>query len=90
MIDGMLMSFPKLKKAIFAENKRQLKKWGVQDHNMFTWLAFAMEEVGETSAAMADYIFRDGPIKNISKEAIQVATLFLKIAEMIDMALEEK
>lgn len=62
------------------EDKAQIKKWGYQLHTKFEWLAFLTEEVGELSAAMAEYHFRDGKSENISKEATQVATLALKIA----------
>ena len=64
------------------ENVRQLKKWGVQDHTPFEWLAFLTEEVGELAAAISDIEFRNGTHREVTDEAIQVATLALKIAEM--------
>ena len=67
---------------VFRENLRQLEKWGVQDHTPFQWLAFASEEMGELAAAVVEWHFRAAPRSHIVKEAIQAATLCLKIAEM--------
>ena len=68
--------------AILAENKKQIEKWGIQDHDPADWLMFATEEIGELAEAMADYKFRNGNNLNVAREAIQAATLTLKIAEM--------
>jgi len=67
---------------VYRENHEQLEKWGVQDLDPFQWLAFATEELGELSAAIADWHFREGMPEPVIKEAIQTATLCLKIAEM--------
>jgi len=72
---------------VYAENLRQLEKWGVQDHDPFQWLAFTLEELGETSDAITEWHFRGGKPEDVVKEAIETATLALKIAEMF---LEEK
>ncbi len=64
------------------ENARQIAKWGVQDHDPFEWLGFAMEELGETSDAISEHRWRGGSAEDVAKEAIQAATLCLKIAEM--------
>ena len=74
---------------VFRENLRQLDKWGVQDHDPFQWLAFATEELGEMSAAIADWHFRGVPPGNVVSEAIETATLCLKIAEMF-LALQKE
>lgn len=65
------------------ENIRQLEKWGIQEHSDVTWLAFLIEEMGELSAAMCEKKFRDGTNDEVFDEAIQVATLALKISEMV-------
>ena len=65
-----------------AENKRQVKKWGVQDRHPFEWLAYATEEHGELAQAISEYEYRSGKSSDVVKEAIQAATLHLKIAEM--------
>jgi NTP pyrophosphatase (non-canonical NTP hydrolase) len=67
---------------VYRENLRQLEKWGVQDHDPFQWLAFALEELGELSEAISEYHFCQGDTSDVVKEAVQVATLCLKIAEM--------
>jgi NTP pyrophosphatase (non-canonical NTP hydrolase) len=67
-----------------TENLRQIKKWGIEDHTPADWLMFTTEELGELSEAIADFKFRHGDSCRVRDEAIQVATLALKIAEMFD------
>jgi NTP pyrophosphatase (non-canonical NTP hydrolase) len=55
---------------------------GVQDRTPAEWLMFLGEEYGELCEAVAENQFRGGERSEIVKEAIQVATLALKIAEM--------
>jgi len=43
---------------------------------------FTTEELGELANAITEWKFRKGSSENVVKEAIQVATLALKIAEM--------
>jgi hypothetical protein len=85
-------SFVKLKSLILHENLRQLEKWGVQDHEPFEWLGFATEELGEIANAIGEFQFRwkPGSCENVVKEAIQTATLCLKIAEMFQDLLPVK
>uniref|UniRef100_A0A6M3LSQ5 NTP pyrophosphohydrolase MazG putative catalytic core domain-containing protein n=1 Tax=viral metagenome TaxID=1070528 RepID=A0A6M3LSQ5_9ZZZZ len=75
-------SFIELKSLVLHENLRQLEKWGVQDHEPFEWLGFATEELGETAQAIGEFCYRGGLAEDVVKEAIQTATLMLKIAEM--------
>ena len=83
MKDLLLQTFmEKIAPLIFQENHRQLEKWGVQDHDAFQWLTFTMEELGELAEAISDWYFRDGTSEAVVEEAIQTATLSLKIAEM--------
>lgn len=82
MKDLCLASEPSIWQLVCRENVRQLEKWGVQDHDPFQWLAFATEELGELSEAIADYHFRGGKPETVVSEAVQTATLCLKIAEM--------
>lgn len=67
---------------ISDEDKRQLEKWGEQSHTPAEWLMFLTEEVGELAEAIAEFWFRDGSLAEVEKEAIQIATLALKIAWM--------
>jgi NTP pyrophosphatase (non-canonical NTP hydrolase) len=80
--DRLLVSWSKLAGECLDENIRQVEKWGRQRRRGFEWLGFLTEEVGELSQAISENEFRQGPRENIRKEAIQVATLALKIAEM--------
>lgn len=68
--------------AIFIEGERQVKKWGVQDRDPMEWLCYLTEEVGELAEAIAENRYRGGLVEDVEKEAIQVATLAAKIAEM--------
>ena len=80
--DTKLYSLPALIDSIKDENIRQLNKWGVQTHRPSEWVLFTTEELGELAKAVGEYQYRHGDISDIVKEAIQVATLALKIAEM--------
>lgn len=67
---------------VMQENKRQLSKWNVQDRSPFEWLCYLGEEVGELNQAIAEHHYRRGMVSDVIEEAIQVATLSLKIADM--------
>ncbi len=75
---------------VFAENVRQLEKWGIQDHEPFEWLGYATEEIGETAKAIGEFSYCGGLVEDVIKEAIQTATLMLKIAEMFQDLLVTK
>ena len=80
--DKALAGMTTLDLLVFEENARQLKKWGVRTHSWFEWLAYLTEETGEVAKAVSEYVYRQGSLLEIRKEAIQVATLALKMAEM--------
>lgn len=67
-----------------TENDRQIEKWGVQDHSPFIWIVIAAEEFGELNKAILENHFQPYKVtpRDVIKEAIQTATLCLKIAEM--------
>jgi len=69
---------------VLKESKRQIKKWGIRTHTPFEWLTYTTEELGELAKAISEYEYRDGVKQQIIDEAIQTATLCLKIAEMYD------
>lgn len=73
---------PQLYNLVGRENDRQLNKWGVQTHTPFEWLTYTTEELGELANAISEHYYRGGLSSNVVKEAIQTATLALKIAEM--------
>ena len=73
------------------ESIAQIEKWGIQTHDIFQWLAILGEEVGELSKEVLEFWFGDGDdkdLEHIEKEAVQVATLALKIAWMVKEARE--
>lgn len=69
---------------ILNENDNQLLKWGIQIHSSFEWLTYTAEELGELAKAITEFEYRGGSREAVIKEAIQTATLALKIAEMFD------
>ena len=71
-----------LTEMVRAENQHQLDKWGVQVTTPAEWLMYLGEEQGELCEAVAEFEYRDGKQEHVVREAIQVATLALKIAEM--------
>jgi len=77
----------KIAPLVFRENHRQLEKWGVQDHLPAEWLMFTVEELGELAEAIGEWNYRNGLVEDVVKEAIQTATLSLKIAEMFQALL---
>lgn len=81
---------------IQEEGKRQVKKWGAQRRSPFEWMSYLTEEVGELSRAIQEYEYWEAPhpspVGPVVNEAIQVATLAAKIAEMylnLDAALDK-
>lgn len=69
---------------IMKEDVRQLSIWGNQKVSPFEWLAYLTEEVGELAKAIISFAYFGSDKKRISEEAIQVATLALKIAKMAE------
>jgi hypothetical protein len=49
---------------------------------------FTTEELGEVSKAIGEWNYRCGDAREVVKEAIQTATLSLKIAEMFQNIVE--
>ena len=84
LTDKCLTSNSWILKKVLNENSNQLSKWGIQTHSAFEWVAYTTEELGELAQAISEYEYRDGQKKDIVKEAVQLATLALKIAEMYD------
>jgi NTP pyrophosphatase (non-canonical NTP hydrolase) len=74
-----------LTKMVWDENKRQIEKWGVQTRTPAEWMLYLTEEVGELAEAVSECEYRVGLYADVLKEAIHVATLALKIAEMYRM-----
>ncbi len=90
MKDRCLKGWTGLEALVLDENLRQLDKWGVQDHDPFEWLVIMAEEFGELNQAILEHNYQPEIVKpaKIVKEAIQTATLCLKIAEMFSYTTE--
>lgn len=69
---------------IINESVRQVNKWGIQTHSAFEWLTYTAEELGSLAKAISEHEYRNGSKEKVVSEAIQVATLALKIAEMFE------
>jgi hypothetical protein len=80
--DKCFAGLPYLIEKMRAENVRQLDKWGVQTRTPAEWILYLGEEYGELCQAVSEAEYRGGPWSAVLKEAIQTATLALKIAEM--------
>jgi NTP pyrophosphatase (non-canonical NTP hydrolase) len=88
VIDRLLAYRTALFDAVYDEHIRQVEKWGVQDRTPFEWLTYTTEELGEVANAISECEYRDGNKREVVKEAIQLATLALKIAEMYSVEYE--
>ena len=80
--DLKLESLHELFDLVHSENIKQLHKWGIQIVTPFEWHTYLSEEVGEVAKAISENYYRNGSLANVVKEAIQSATLSLKIAEI--------
>lgn len=68
-----------------SESRRQIDMWGKQTHDPAEWFLILGEEVGELGQEICKVQF-DGRLDDARKliaEAIQVATLAIKIARMV-------
>lgn len=85
LLDGRIFNM------ISAEGDKQVKKWGIQNRSPFEWMTYLTEEVGELAEKISEHEYRDGFSVDVVREAIQIATLAAKIAEMylnLDVSLE--
>lgn len=80
--DKCFVNIVELIELIEQENIRQVKKWGIQNRTAFEWMTYTTEELGSLAKAINECEYRKGPKEKAVSEAIQVATLALKIAEM--------
>lgn len=82
LTDSLLGLWGKI--AVLTEDANQLRKWGVQTHTLAEWAVIIAEEEGELQKEMCEAHFRpaEADYSALRAEAIQVATLALKIARM--------
>ena len=84
--DRCFRNFDWILDQIMEENAKQVEKWGIQVRSAFEWLTYTTEELGSLAKAISEYEYREGSKEKVVSEAIQVATLALKIAEMYKVA----
>lgn len=65
------------------ERKRQIEKWGKQDHTLFVWMSILMEEVGEAAQAALHQTFGGKAKGTFGTEIIHVAAVAVQIIEWI-------
>lgn len=84
MRDECLTRLDTIMPLIHRENHAQIDKWGVQEHTAMEWYVILAEEAGELAKAMLEehYDLDHATPQAVVKEAIQTATLALKLAEM--------
>lgn len=76
-----------LRELVESENARQLRKWGIQTHSPAEWALILAEEEGELARQILGLQFGGDHYTgtfDLQAEAIQVATLALKIAKMAE------
>jgi NTP pyrophosphatase (non-canonical NTP hydrolase) len=70
---------------IADERERQTEKFGLQNHDIFLWLAILGEEVGECNNAAIEMKFTGSKtIQDLRGELVQVAAVAVQIIEWID------
>lgn len=75
---------------VMQESERQVEKWGIQDCLPAEWLMFLTEEIGELAEAIQSEDVGIKKKEDVISEAVQVATLALKIAEMYKVEKENE
>lgn len=89
---------PSVYHEVAGERARQDKKWGVQNHDPFKYLAILTEEVGEVGKALCDGVDFQGPVRfrhdqaraEYRAELIQVAAVAVAMIECLDRGAWEK
>ena len=69
---------------VYAESDRQVAKWGHQVHSPAEWSLILAEEWGELGQELCVAHFYGKVSPNLGREAVQVATLALKIYVMAE------
>jgi len=80
--------------AIHEERRRQVQKWGVQNHPISYWFLILGEEVGEAQREACEHVFRymfpkqypDDPerLQRLRAELIQVGAVVVAMVESLD------
>tara|TARA_B100000963_G_C22631607_1_gene675196 strand:+ start:3058 stop:3288 length:231 start_codon:yes stop_codon:yes gene_type:complete len=64
---------------IKKERVRQDKKWGIQNHNIFKWLAILGEEVGEVNKSALENNYRE-----VISELVQIGAVTVAMIESLE------
>ena len=64
---------------IKKERERQDKKWGIQNHNIFKWLAILGEEVGEVNKSALE-----NNRQEVISELVQIGAVTVAIIESLE------
>tara|TARA_B100001287_G_scaffold44957_1_gene34019 strand:+ start:1123 stop:1353 length:231 start_codon:yes stop_codon:yes gene_type:complete len=64
---------------IKKERERQDKKWGIQNHNIFKWLAILGEEVGEVNKSALENNYQE-----VISELIQIGAVTVAMIESLE------
>ena len=90
---SLVVRYPdKVENEIADEQLRQIRKFGLQNHHPFVYLAILTEEVGEAAQAAVDTFFpktpdaREQELKHLREELIQVAAVAKSFVECLDRA----
>lgn len=84
VIDGDRSGRDRALKDVLEMREWQDKKWGVQDHDPFTYLTILMEEVGELAQAALHTRYGGHAAGGLRDEAVDVAAVALAIIECLD------
>ena len=82
LTDQCLTKLPKLVDLVLEKHEYQIKKWGVRTCTSFEWGQHLCGATRILSETILEHRHRDGSTCAVVDEAIQTATLCLKIAEM--------
>ena len=64
---------------IKKERERQDKKWGIQNHNIFKWLAILGEEVGEVNKSALENNYQE-----VISELVQIGAVTVAMIESLE------
>ena len=64
---------------IKKERERQDRKWGIQNHNIFKWLAILGEEVGEVNKSALENNYQE-----VISELVQIGAVTVAMIESLE------
>lgn len=71
-------------KSVIDEMHSQDGQWGLQNHQIFTWMAILGEEFGKLCQASLRNKLAGGDVYHVREKAVNVAAVALQIIERID------